>query len=161
MDKQTFSDEVRRMERSLYRVAMSYTGNAPDAADAVQEALLRAWNRRGTLRDEQYFGTWLMRILINESKTLLRRRRRVLPMAQPPQPRAAESPGADAALHEALFRLSSHYRVPLTLTCLEGYTMREAARMLGVPEGTVKARVHRARQQLKELLGEEETDDAR
>ena len=70
MDKQTFSDEVRRMERSLYRVAMSYTGNAPDAADAVQEALLRAWNRRGTLRDEQYFGTWLMRILINESKTL-------------------------------------------------------------------------------------------
>ena len=84
MDKQTFSDEVRRMERSLYRVAMSYTGNAPDAADAVQEALLRAWNRRGTLRDEQYFGTWLMRILINESKTLLRRRRRVLPMAQPP-----------------------------------------------------------------------------
>ena len=161
MDKQTFSDEVRRMERSLYRVAMSYTGNAPDAADAVQEALLRAWNRRGTLRDEQYFGTWLMRILINESKTLLRRRRRVLPMAQRPQPRAAEPPGADAALHEALFRLPSHYRVPLTLTCLEGYTMREAARMLGVPEGTVKARVHRARQQLKELLGEEETDDAR
>lgn len=81
-------------------------------------------------------------------------------MAQPPEPGAAEPPGADAALHEALFSLPPHYRLPLTLTCLEGYTMREAAHMLGVPEGTVKARVHRARRQLKELLGEEETDDA-
>lgn len=48
MDKQTFSEAVQRMERSLYRVAMSYTGNVSDAADAVQEALLRAWNRRDT-----------------------------------------------------------------------------------------------------------------
>lgn len=160
MDKQTFSEAVQQMERSLYRVAMSYTGNVSDAADAVQEALLRAWNRRDTLRDERYFDTWLMRVVINESKTLLRKRRRMLPMAQPPEPGAAEPPGADAALHEALFSLPPHYRLPLTLTCLEGYTMREAAHMLGVPEGTVKARVHRARRQLKELLGEEETDDA-
>ena len=156
MDKQTFSEAVQRMERSLYRVAMSYTGNVSDAADAVQEALLRAWNRR----DERYFDTWLMRVVINESKTLLRRRRRVLPMAQPPELRAAEPPGADAALHEALFSLPPKYRVPLILTCLDGYTMREAAHMLGVPEGTVKARLHRARLQLRERLGEEETDDA-
>ena len=87
MDKQTFSEAVQRMERSLYRVAMSYTGNVSDAADVVQEALLRAWNRRDTLRDERYFDTWLMRVVINESKTLLRRRRRVLPMA-PPRGRA-------------------------------------------------------------------------
>ena len=129
MDKQTFSEAVQRMERSLYRVAMSYTGNVPDAADAVQEALLR-------------------------------RRRRVLPMAQPPELRAAEPPGADVALYEALFSLPPKYRVPLILTCLDGYTMRETAHMLGVPEGTVKARLHRARLQLRERLGEEETDDA-
>ena len=160
MDKQTFSEAVQRIERSLYRVAMSYTGNVPDAADAVQEALLRAWNRRDTLRDERYFDTWLIRVVINESKTLLRRRRRVLPMAQPPELRAAEPPGADVALYEALFSLPPKYRVPLILTCLDGYTMREAAHMLGVPEGTVKARLHRARLQLRERLGEEETDDA-
>ena len=109
---------------------------------------------------QAHFAACLGR-LINESKTLLRRRRRILPMAQPPESGSDEPPGADAALQEALFSLPPKYRVPLTLTCLDGYTMREAARMLGVPEGTVKARVHRARQQLKELLGEEETDDAR
>ena len=76
------------------------------------------------------------------------------------EPGAAEPPGADAALHEALFSLPPKYRVPLILTCLDGYTMREAAHMLGVPEGTVKARLHRARLQLRERLGEEETDDA-
>ena len=160
MDKQTFSDGVRRMERRLYRVAMSYTANAPDAADAVQEALLRAWNRRETLRREEFFDTWLMRIVINECKTLLRRRRYVSPMAHPPEVGCVQPPGADAALHEALFSLPPKYRVPLTLTCLDGYTTREAARMLGLPEGTVKARLHRARTQLSEMLGEEEADDA-
>lgn len=143
MDKQTFSEAVQRMERSLYRVAMSYTGNVPDAADAVQEALLRAWRRRDTLRDERYFDTWLMRVVINESKDAAAQEAAYAAMAQPPEPGAAEPPGADAALHEALFSLPPHYRLPLTLTCLEGYTMREAAHMLGVPEGTVKARVHR------------------
>ena len=67
---------------------------------------------------------------------------------------------AELALYEALFSLPPKYRVPLILTCLDGYTMRETARMLGVPEGTVKARLHRARLQLRERLGEEETDDA-
>ena len=72
----------------------------------------------------------------------------------------SDTDGADVALYEALFSLPPKYRVPLILTCLDGYTMREAAHMLGVPEGTVKARLHRARLQLRERLGEEETDDA-
>ena len=140
MDKQTFSEAVQRMERSVYRVAMSYTGNVPDAADAVQEALLRAWNRRDTLRDERYFDTWLMRVVINESKTLLRRRRRVLPMAQPPELRAAEPPGADVALYEALFSLPPKYRVPLIPPGGAANTCREPAHMGGGPQGRVTAR---------------------
>ena len=71
MDKETFSTLVHEQQRQLYRIAVSYTASSADAEDAMQEALLRAWKRRDTLRNPAYFGTWLNRILINECKTLL------------------------------------------------------------------------------------------
>ena len=102
--KEVFVSRVEEMIPVLYRVCRAHFSLPQDREDAVQEALVRAWEKRDTLRDERYFDTWLMRVVINESKTLLRRRRRVLPMAQPPELRAAEPPGADVALYEALFR---------------------------------------------------------
>lgn len=159
MDKQTFSVQVKRMERQLYRIAMSYVANETDAADAVQEALLRAWAARGTLRNEALFGTWLTRILINECKTLLRKRRRAIPMAEPPEQGVAESPEDDRAVREALFQLPVKYRVPLVLNVLDGYTMREIAGILRLPEGTIKTRVSRAKQKLKTVLKEVADDE--
>ena len=67
-----FSDQVLLMEPMLYRVAYGLLLNRTDCADAVQEALLRAWEKRRSLRDESLFRTWLVRILINECYTLLR-----------------------------------------------------------------------------------------
>ena len=150
MDKETFEKLVRQDERRLYRVAMSYTGNPSDAADAVQEALLRAWNKRQSLREEQLFSTWLMRILINECKTLLRRRRRVLPFAQVPENRFQPPPDADRQVYDVLFALPEKYRVPLVLNALEGYAMHEIADMLRLPLGTVKTRISRARKQMRQ-----------
>lgn len=149
MDKQNFAERVRQRERTLYRVAMSYLASEDDAADAVQEALLRAWNRRNTLRDEQYFSTWLTRILINECKTMLRRRKRCIPMEQLPQKPAEEPAFGERALRDALFELPESYRVPLVLHVLEGYQLKEIAAMLHLPLGTVKTRIARARKQLK------------
>lgn len=149
MDKQAFTQQVKQMERRLYRVAMSYTGNEADAADAVQDALLRAWARRDTLRDESLFATWMTRILINECKTLLRKRRRMMPMERLPQQSHQPPPDEQGDLRAALMALEPRYRVPLVLNALEGYTLREIAGMLHLPEGTVKSRVSRARQQLR------------
>lgn len=84
MDKETFSTLVHEQQRQLYRIAVSYTASSADAEDAMQEALLRAWKRRDTLRNPAYFSTWLNRILINECKTLLRKRKRQLPTADLP-----------------------------------------------------------------------------
>ena len=69
---------VWELRGPLMRLACAIVRRQQDAEDAVQEALVRAWEKRDTLRDERYFDTWLMRVVINESKTLLRRRRRVL-----------------------------------------------------------------------------------
>lgn len=148
MDKQAFTQQVKQMERRLYRIAMSYTGSEADAADAVQDALLRAWLRLDTLKEESCFATWMTRILINECKTLLRKRRRVTPMENLPQ-QYQQPPDAQIGLRAALMVLDPRYRVPLVLNTLEGYTLREIAAMLRLPEGTVKSRVSRARQQLR------------
>lgn len=155
MDKQTFTVLVRQNERRLYCVAMSYTGNAPDAADAVQEALLRAWARRGTLREERLFSTWLMRIVINECKTLLRKRRRMILLEQLPEQAFQKPADADGNLYAALFSLPEKYRVPLVLSALEGYTLSEIAQMLHLPVNTVKTRVSRARQQLRQEVADD------
>ena len=149
MDQQTFTELVKQSERKLYRIAMIYTRNLPDAADAVQEALLRAWNKRDSLRDEALFSTWLTRILINECKTLLRKRRHMLPFAQLPKQAVQLAPDADREWADALFSLPEKYRIPLVLHALEGYTLAEVARLMHLPVSTVKTRVSRARQHLK------------
>ena len=155
MDKQSFTQGVEQCSRMLYRVAMSYTGNPSDAADAVQEALLRAWNRRDTLRNEQYFATWLTRVLINECKTLIRKRRRMIPAAYPAES-VSPPPDAYRPVFEALMRLDAKYRVPLILHVLEGYSIRDVASMMHLSPGTVKTRIFRARTKLeKEVLCDE------
>lgn len=150
MDKENFSRLVQAQQRRMYRIALSYTASSADAEDAMQEALLRAWNRRDTLRDDALFATWLTRILINECKTLLRKRRRMLPVEALPVIAAPAPDEAAMALRTALFALPEKYRMPLMLSLLEGYTLRETASMLALPLGTVKSRVARAKKQLEQ-----------
>ena len=64
MDKQEFARRVTQMQSSLYRVAASYLRGESDRLDAVSEAIARAWEKRGTLREEAWFATWITRILI-------------------------------------------------------------------------------------------------
>lgn len=154
MDKESFTRLALERQRTLYRIALSYTASAADAEDAVQEALLRAWDKRHTLREEQYFGTWLTRILINECKGLLKRRRRAAGSEALPEIPVPPVDEAALALREAMFALPESLRVPLVLTVVEGYTLRETAAMLRLPLGTVKTRVVRAKKRLKEEVGE-------
>lgn len=148
-----FIQRVRACERRLYRVARTMLPQECDCEDAVQEALLRAWDRRDTLRQEAYFETWLIRILINQCKTFYRRR--------PPEPAelAGDIPQAapeETPLLEALAALPRKQRVTLELHYIEGYSVAETARILRLPEGTVKWRLKRGREQLREALNREE-----
>ena len=158
MDKQTFTQQVLEMERSLYRVARSYLHSDADCADAVQEALLRAWAKRSTLRQPAYFRTWLTRILINECKTTLRKQRRAQPVDPAALPASQPQP-APPALPDALNALDARYRAPLLLHYLEGYSVAEISHLLHVPLGTVKCRLHRARKRLQTICREEVLDD--
>lgn len=153
MDRTEFISRVRGCERRLYRVARTMQLSDPDCEDAVQEALLKGWSRLSTLRVEDYFETWLIRILINECRNLYRRKARretELP------PEAAALAGADSCLLESLMALPEKYRIPLELHYIEGYKTREIARMLSIPESTVKWRLVKGRDRLRAELKEEE-----
>ena len=148
MDSREFSTRVEDMQSSLYRVAYGIMLNQADSADAVQEALLRAWEKRASLREKRYFGTWLTRILINVCRSMLRKKR--------PAPIKPDAPpvGADIDLHDAIAALDEKLRLPLVLHYMEGFSVQDVAAMTHWPEGTVKTRLRRARLELKASLSD-------
>ena len=151
MDEETFVSEVTAMERTLYRVSRSMLSDWADCADAVQEALKKAWEKRSRA-ECSYFRAWLMRIVINECRNIQRRKHRLIPVAEIPQSARSEAP--DTPLRDAVFALPEKLRLPLVLNCLEGFTVAEAARMLCIPVGTVKWRLSKARELLRKELDE-------
>ena len=98
--KEVFVSRVEEMIPVLYRVCRAHFSLPQDREDAVQEALVRAWEKRDTLCDERYMQTWLIRILLNVCNGIHRKRRRAERAALPP-PQPAPAGGADA-LREAL-----------------------------------------------------------
>lgn len=148
MTKEEFSRQVVGYTDTMYRVAYAILRNDEDCRDAMQEAALKAWEKRKSLRREEYFLTWLTRILINACHQILRGRKRMIPMEHTPEQAA---PAQDRALRDALGRLPEKLRLPLIMTALEGMTYEEAARALKITVSAVTGRVHRA----KELLRKE------
>lgn len=159
MDKVTFTQEVKMRERQLYRIARSYSLSDADCCDAVQEALMRAWAKKDTLRDEAAFGTWLIRILMNECKTTLRKRSKIIYVAEFPDIAIQVEEAPDPMLEKALLQLPTKYRIPLMLNALDGYTLCEIGHILRIPEGTAKSRVSRAKQRLRKIITQEVHDD--
>ena len=153
MDNQEFQDRVRACERMLYATAYLLLHVTADCEDAVQEAVLRAWQRLPGLQNPQFFETWLTRIVINECKSQLRRRSRRGETELSPRLAAPVSP--EPELHAALTALKWKYRVVLTLKYIDGYTIEEIARILTLPRGTVASRLDQAKRLLRaQMKGE-------
>ena len=146
MDEREFEQRVRACTQKLFRICYALLPERADRDDAIQEALIKAWRRRGTLRDLALFETWLTRIAINECKNILRRRKHAS---------TAELDESIPAARDALRSLDLKLRLPMVLHYVDGYTIAETARILGVPTGTIKHRLQRARTILKEQLKEE------
>ena len=155
MDAVTFQKEAMRLQALLYHVSFSILRNDQDCADAVQEALMLAWQHRDGLREGASFKPWLTRILVNACNTMLRKRARarlvLLDEVVVPTGDADNLP-----LRDALDRLPQDLRVATVLHYLEGFSVREIAEMLDAPENTVKMRLMRARRRLHGMLSEEE-----
>ena len=157
MDEQTFLTCLQAAENTLYHVACTLLRSEADRCDALQDTALRAWQHRDTLRQREYFTTWAVRILINVCRSMGRRQGRMVP-TDTLQDRPA--PEGDTELHLVLDAMPEKHRLPLVLFYLEGFSIQEMARALGIPAGTVKYRLHQARKALKLEMndGEEAAD---
>jgi len=153
MTKEEFAERIVAMQETLYRVSYTIVQKRCDQEDAVQEAIRKAWQQRGKLREDHLMQPWVVRILIHECYALLRRRKREMPTETLPEREAP--PDADAALHDLFLSLDESLRLPTVLHYIEGYELKDIARMLHLPTGTIKSRLHRARKKMKETWDEE------
>ena len=159
MTKEAFTEGITAMTGQLYRVSCGLLRSEADREDAVQETILRAWEKLDTLKHEEFFQTWVVRILINECRSIGRQRGRVIPMEELPAPVNETAPSDERTreLRRAVMSLPDALRLPVILHYVEGYDVAEAGKILGIPVGTVKSRLSRARKQLKLELEEAET----
>ena len=169
-DPDAFGELVRRHRTRLWAVALRTTADPEEAADSLQDALLSAFRRAESFRGDSAVTTWLHRIVVNACLDRARRRKvrasSVLNEGDEPAPPARHLPVAESveelaervdrrqAVLAALRTLPVDQRAALVLVDMEGYSVDEAAQILGCASGTVKSRCSRGRARLLPLLRE-------
>jgi RNA polymerase sigma-70 factor (ECF subfamily) len=159
-DRAAFGILVERYAGVARRVARAVLGNAEDADDAAQDAMLSALLKLDQYDPRRPFGPWLLRIVANAATDRRRRRtvRRTEPLdvgftaggARPDT--TMERRALGERLRQALAELPERRRIAVVLFDVEGYSHAEIAAMLGLPEGTVRSEVFHARRRLRVLL---------
>ncbi len=156
-DLEAFNQLVTRYQDAIFGAAYALLGNAPDAQDIAQETFLHAWRNLESLRDGEKFPVWLYRIAQNLAKNHLTRQRRPMASLDVLEGSASTSQeqheeAATVVVQEAISTLSEANRLATTLFYINGYSVEEVAALLGVPAGTVKRRLHDARNHLRRQM---------
>jgi RNA polymerase sigma-70 factor (ECF subfamily) len=172
-DVSAFEELVERYDRRLLRIAEHITHNREDSQDAVQEAFLKAFQHMGDFREHSQFSTWMIRITVNQALMKLRKRRttkevsldedfqadgdlfprEVADWAPNPEDLYRASELRDILI-KTLKELRPAFRAVFVLRDIEGLSIRQTAEVLDLSPAAVKARLWRARLQLRELLNE-------
>jgi RNA polymerase sigma factor (sigma-70 family) len=179
-----FAEQVTRVADRLYGIALRLTRNGEDAEDVVAETVAKAWTKLGELRDPQTFEAWIQRILTNTFVSQWRHRhaRREVPIEPENKDNEGEQFSLFEKLHQpfllwwatpeeeaiakflredigrALDALPDAFRIAIVLVDVQGYSYAETAELLGVPIGTVRSRLARARGQVQHALWQHAED---
>jgi len=156
-DPGAFGDIVRRWQHRLVNLAWRFCRHHATAEDMAQEAFLKEYRSLGSFRGESQFSTWLTAVALNTYRSRLHRERPLWLGREAPEP-VDTAPGPQTALEQgqraeivrrAVLTLPARYRNAICVYYFEGRDTGESARVLGIPEGTLKARLHRARELLR------------
>lgn len=156
MDAEAFLELMDRHSLAMYKVARAMLRNDEDVADAIQSTIMICYEKLHTLQKPQYFKTWMTRILINECNKILQHYRNLDFQEEFAEAARQDMSMAEFEFKEMLSQLSEKYRVILVLYYVEGFKIQEIAALLELNENTVKTRLARAREQVREMYTEED-----
>jgi RNA polymerase sigma-70 factor, ECF subfamily len=164
---------VQQHNRGLWRIARGILGNDADAEEAVQDAYVRAFASLDAFRGDASLGTWLARIVINEALRRVEHRKPTVDLADVAEQLPLDHTGSatmaspvgpeHAAAHAEIQRILEHavdalpseFRAVFMMRIVEQMSIEETAGLLGIPQATVKTRLHRANERLRTTLGAE------
>ncbi|MCI8326683.1 MAG: sigma-70 family RNA polymerase sigma factor [Lachnospiraceae bacterium] len=151
MDKEQLEDLMITSEDMMYHVAKTLLYNDADCEDAIQEAIVKAFSKRHTLRSDDYAKTWLIRILINECYAIMRAEKKLVSLENVKVEKSIETKDY-SDLYQAIYQLPKKMKLAITLYYMEGYSVKEIAKIQRTTESAIKNQLLRARKCLKKEL---------
>lgn len=153
-DKEAFIELINENRLNIYRVAKGILKNEYDIEDAIQNTVIKAFEKISTLKNDNFFRTWIIRILINECNDILKKNKRVVSLEGNIEKEKYDDKYENMDLTNAVSSLNEDLRNITVLYYFEDMSTVEIAKFLGIPEGTVRSRLSRAREKLRERMKE-------
>lgn len=160
---EAFERLINSVKTKLYKTGMAILKNDDDTCDAIQETLLSAYKNINNLQKEEYFATWITRILINKCYDIIRKNKKITTINK--ELEVSENASyydvysEESSLERTLNMIEPELKVVSVLYYYDDFSIKEISEMLNIPEGTVKSRLSRAREKMYEILKKEEGED--
>jgi RNA polymerase sigma-70 factor, ECF subfamily len=153
-DKEAFGRLIESNKVTLYRLALSILVEKQDIEDAIQNSIIKAYEGVIYLKKNEFFKTWLIRILINECKSILKKNKKIVHLEEASIDISVTDDYSNIELTSAVNLLEEDLKIVTTLFYFEDIPQKDISKLLGIPEGTVRSRLSRARTKLYEMLKE-------
>lgn len=155
-DSEAFQMLIHEEKEKMYRMAYMYMRNEDDALEVFQESLYKALNSINSLKNNDYFSTWLMRILINTAIATLKKKQKIVFISNELLDQIGDAQYFQSEEHldllQAMDEVEEKYKTVLLLRFYQDYTVKQIAAFLDCPEGTVKTNIHRGLEILRSKL---------
>lgn len=148
-----FARLMRSQMQNMYKTAGAILFNDEDIADAVSDTILACWENLPRLKENRFFKTWMTRILINKCSDIIRKKQYFLD-EDIPEEGYVDRGYENAEWKEAIGQIPEKYRLVMLLYYIEGFSTGDIGEILDIPEGTVRSRLARGREQLAREYGE-------
>lgn len=147
-----FSTLIKNYEKDLYKVAIAITKNEDDALDCIQETILQSYISIKNLKNDEYFKTWLIKILINKCNELLKKNKKRLNIDATITGNSQIEDADKIDIRDSIDSLDDELKILIVLYYYEDMSINDISEVLNIPQGTIKSRLSRARNKLKKML---------